>query len=244
MSASPDLKHNKVATRVVQVAIPEEACHSQPHWLVSRNPGPYGCDVVHDTPGPAPAIRAIFEFETPDGVEIGFVKPVIYRWVDPSLGERTRPLAVVPPVTLAFASENRILPDSTPVEIPVRLQSNRGEATATVHLSAPDTWTVTPASKQVRFKRRGQELTAVFLLEPPSEASGGELRASVDVDGKTVRSGMRTIEYGHILATPVFQPAAMRVERLDLELLSKRIGYVMGGQETKSQAPWSKWAPT
>ena len=97
-----------------------------------------------------------------------------------------------------------------------------------MHLSAPDGWTVTPASKQVRFERRGQERTAVFVLEPPSEASGGELRASVDVSGETVRSGMRTIEYGHIPATPVFQNAAMRVERLDLELLAKRIGYVMG----------------
>ena len=228
VTAPADLEHNQMASRVVQVDIPEEACYSQPHWLVSRNPGPDGCEVSHDMPGPAPALRAIFEFETPEGIEIAFVKPVIYRWVDPSLGERSRPLAVVPPVTVAFTSANRILPDSTPVEIPVRLQSNRGEASATVHLTAPDGWTVTPASKQVRFERRGQERTAVFLLEPPSEASGGELRASVDVDGKTVRSGMRTIEYGHIPATPVFENAAMRVERLDLELLAKRIGYVMG----------------
>lgn len=228
VAGSSNLEHNRLAEEIAKVTIPEDACFSQPHWLVSRNPGSSGCEFVDDTPGPAPSLRAIFEFETPDGNKIEFVKPVIYRWVDPSLGERTRPLAVVPPVTLAFASENRILPDSTPVEIPVRLVSNQGEAAATVQLAAPEGWTVTPASKEVRFKRRGQELTAVFELKPPTRASGGELTASLVVDGKTVRTGMQTIEYGHIPATPVLRPAAMRVERVDLKLLAQRIGYVMG----------------
>ena len=70
-----DLEHNQMAARVVQVDIPEEACCSQPHWLVILNSGPDGCEVVHDTPGPAPALRAMFEFETPEGIGITFVNP-------------------------------------------------------------------------------------------------------------------------------------------------------------------------
>ncbi len=223
-----DLERNKVAERVGRVIISEAACYSQPHWLIATDAARPGCEVVDATPGPAPVLRAVFEFETAVGIDVEFVKPVMYRWVDPSLGERSRPLSVVPAVTVAFANENRIFPGSSPAEIPVRLLSNTGEAVATVQLAAPDGWKVSPESQNVQFRRRGQELTAVFVLTPPPEASGGELTASVAVGGRTIRTGMRTIEYGHIPATPVFPRAAMRVERLDVELLSRQVGYVMG----------------
>ena len=219
------LEPNRVAEQAGNVEIPADACYSQPHWLSARDAK---CAVLGDTPGPAPVLRAVFHFETPTGIEIEVEKPVAYRWVDSSLGERTRPLAVVPPLTVAFARENRIFTDSEPTTVAVRLASNQGPANATVGLTAPEGWTVSPAQREVRFQRRGQELTAEFELTPPSGASGGELTAAVTVDGRTIRSGMRTIEYGHIPATPVFPRAAMRVERLDVELLAREIGYVMG----------------
>ena len=228
IGGSSALERNRVAERVMRVRVPDAACYSQPHWLVAKHADGRGCEVGDDTPGSAPVLRAVFEFETPEGIDIALVKPVVYRWVDPSLGERSRPLAVVPPVTVAFARDNRVFPESSPVEIPVRLSSNRGEAIASVQLTAPVGWKVTPASREARFHRRGQERTAVFLLTPPSRESGGELTASVVVDGMTIRSGMRTIEYGHIPATPVFPIAKMRVERVDLELFAREIGYVMG----------------
>ena len=79
-------------------------------------------------------------------------------------------------------------------------------------------------------------MTANFKLTPPSRASGGELTATVTVGGRQIRSGMRTIEYGHIPATPVFPRAAMRVERLDVELLAREIGYVMGAGDKIPEA--------
>ena len=97
-----------------------------------------------------------------------------------------------------------------------------------VSLTAPDGWAVSPPAQEVRFDRRGQERTAVFRLTPPAESSGGELAADVTVDGMASRAGMRVIEYSHIPATPIFPIATMRVERLDVKLLAREIGYVMG----------------
>ena len=228
LGESAALEPNRVAVQSGNIEIPADACYSQPHWLPMPTAGEARCADLGDTPGPAPVLRAVFHFETPTGVEVEFEKPVVYRWVDPSLGERTRPLAVVPPVTVAFTQENRIFTDSEPTEVAVRLASNQGPASATVALSAPDGWMVSPKHRDIRFARQGQELTATFELSPPSGASGGELTAAVTVDGREIRSGMRTIEYGHIPATPVFPRAAMRVERLDVELLAREIGYVMG----------------
>ena len=137
---------------------------------------------------------------------------------------------------MAFAHENRIFPDSSPSEVPIRLSSNIGKAAALVKLDAPEGWGVAPASREVQFDRRGQEQTAHFVLTPPDRASGGELTATVTVDGKTSDAGMRVIEYGHIPATPVFPRAAMRVERVDVILLSREIGYVMGAGDKIPEA--------
>ena len=229
------LERNRVAERVLQVPIPKEACYSQPHWLRSEDEDGR-CASAADTPGPAPVLRAVFHFETSRGIEIGFEKTVLYRWVDPSLGERWRPLAVVPPVTVAFASENRMFPNNNSADIPVRLSSNTGEAVATVKLAAPDGWSVSPQSLETRFDRAGQEQTVRFRLTPPGQRSGGTLAASATVNGKTIRSGMRLIEYGHIPATPVFPKAEMRVERVDVELLATEIGYVMGAGDKIPEA--------
>ena len=222
-----ELERNRMVEQVASVAVPDGTCYSEPHWL-RREGSAARCPADSTSPGPAPVLRAGFEFETPEGVRIALEKPVRYRWVDPSLGERSRPLAVVPPVTVAFAHENRIFTDSAPAEIPVRLLSNQGQALATVKLTAPGGWGVSPSVQEVQFDRRGQERTAVFRLTPPADSSGGELAAEVTVDGKTSRVGMRTIEYSHIPATPVFPIATMRIERLDVKLLAREIGYVMG----------------
>ena len=229
------LDRNRLAERLLQVHIPEDACYSQPHWLRPEDEDGR-CASAADTPGPAPVLRALFQFETPEGIEIGFEKSVVYRWVDPSLGERWRPLAVVPPVTIAFASENRMFPNNNPADIPVRLSSNTGEALATVKLAAPDSWRVSPQSLEIRFDRAGQEQTVNFLVTPPGRTSGGKLAASATLDGATVRSGMRVIDYGHIPATPVFPKAEMRVERVDVELLATEIGYVMGAGDKIPEA--------
>ena len=218
---------NRVVERTAPLSLPDDACYSQPVWLRTGE-ADERCDTASASAELGSALRAVFEFRTPEGVSLSFVKPVLYRWIDASLGERSRPVAVVPPVAVSFASENRILPDSTPVDVPVRLHSNKGQAVATVRLNAPDGWSVSPEEHEVSFERPGQERTATFRLTPPSHASGGKLKATVTVDGRTLGSGMRVIEYAHIPATPVFPQASMRVERIDVELAASEIGYVMG----------------
>lgn len=235
VSVEDDLEPNRVVRQEARIAVPEGACYSQPHWLRTEDANSR-CQEPALAPGPTTALQAVFELETPDGMVVEMARPVVYRWVDPSVGERSRPLAVVPPVTVGFASENRIFPDDSPAEIPLRLSSNKGQAVAKVRLEAPQGWSVAPGSVDVAFDRQGQEKTALFQVTPPSQASGGELRAEVLLDGATVRSGMRTIGYGHIPATPVFPEASMRVERLEVKSLAKEIGYVMGAGDKIPEA--------
>ena len=228
VSGGGALEADQVSTQSTTVTIPEDPCYSHPHWLQSETSGHDRCGEVPESPGPSPLLTAVFNFGTPEGVEVEIRKPVLYRWVDRSFGERSRPVAVVPAVTVAFARENRIFPRREPAEIRVRLASHAAAAVAAVRLDAPAGWQVEPASQEVAFERSGQERTATFQVTPPNLASSGELTATVTVDGTEIRHGLRTIEYDHMPATPVFPPATMRVERFEVELLASEIGYVMG----------------
>ena len=228
VAGSGALERNRVATKATTVTIPERPCYSHPHWLKDEASGHDPCGDIPETPGPMPLLSAVFKFATPEGVEVEIRKPVLYRWVDRSFGERSRPIAVVPAVTVAFARENRIFPNREPAEIRVRLASNVPHAVAELRLDAPDGWRIEPTSQSVVFERSGQERTAAFRVTPPDRPSGGELTATVTVDGMEVNHGMRTIEYDHLPVTPVFPPATMRVERFNVELLASEIGYVMG----------------
>lgn len=230
-----ELAPNRVVERQTRVVVPEGACYSQPHWLRTEEAN-VRCQEPAGTPGPSTTLHAVFELETPGGIVVESTRPVMYRWVDPSVGERSRPLVLVPAVAVGFTSENRIFPDTTPTEIPVRLSSNTSNAVATVRLEAPQGWSVSPAAIDITFSRQGQEETATFELTPPSRPSGGELKASVTVDDKTIRSGMQTIEYGHIPTTPVFPEATMRIERVEVKSLANEVGYVMGAGDKIPEA--------
>jgi hypothetical protein len=160
----------------------------------------------------------------------------VYRWVDRAYGERLRSLQVVPPVAVAFTRPNRIFADAAAQKVSVRLRGNTAAAEGTVALRAPTGWKVSPQSQPFKMARRGQDLTVTFELTPPQRDSGGVVSAQVQAGGKVTDRGMQAIEYEHIPIQMVYPEAKLRVERVNLKLLSKNIGYVMGAGDTIPEA--------
>ena len=208
-------------------------------WLM-KTPGvasyEYEDENLIGLPDAPPLIRATFSVWI-DGVPLRFTKPVKYRWVDPARGERERPVQIVPPVAVSFSRTNLVFPAPEPRTVAVRLANNLDEANGKLALAAPDGWTVVPASQDVSFERKGQETTVEFQVTPPSDASGGDLRATFTLaDGRTSSTGMQAIEYDHIPIQMVYPEAKLRVERIDLRLLSRKIGYIMGAGDLIPEA--------
>ncbi len=231
------LEQDRAYTHSTEVAIPADTCYSQPYWLEQSGPrGGEGCGDTGETPGPAPVLRAIFTFDTPQGVVVELEKPVVYRWVDRSFGERFRPLGILPAVSVSFANPNRVFLNGESASIRVLLRANTGSTEATLRLAAPTGWSVKPESHTLQFARRDHEQTADFEVAPPAGMSGGDLVATAEVGETAISTGVRTIEYDHIPMTPVFPRAAMRVENIDVTLLSKNVGYVMGAGDRIPEA--------
>jgi hypothetical protein len=233
------LIHDRPTSKKIALSIPSSTPYSQPAWLHRE----VGTDFysIHDPaligqPESPPPLQADFRLRGPRGAELTFTKPVLYRWVDRAFGERTRLVQVVPKVAVSFERANLIFPDADPRKAAVRLQSNAADIEGQASLEAPAGWTVEPRSAPFALAREGQELTLRFQLHPPATASGGTLVARVEVGGRVISSGVRTIEYPHIPIQVVYPKALMRVERTDVKLLSKNIGYVMGSGDKVPEA--------
>ncbi|MCB9384870.1 MAG: PIG-L family deacetylase [Bryobacterales bacterium] len=229
--------YNEPQRRKVDVQLP--AAISQPPWLI-KTPGTasynYADPSLIGLPE-APPLATVQFAVVLDGVALTFEKPVIYRWVDDARGERERPIQVVPPVAVSFNRTNLIFPSAQPRTVAVRVANNLAKADGKLALSAPAGWKVTPAEQAVALERKGQETTVEFQVTPPAGASGGDLEAIFTLaDGRKSSHGMHAIDYPHIPIQMIYPEAKMRVERVDLKLLSHKIGYIMGAGDLIPEA--------
>ncbi len=237
------LPDNEMSEKTATVAIPNDAAYSQPYWLRQPPDGSHyrvsEAELIGRPENP-PLLEATFYLETSDGVELAFPTPVVYRWVDRAYGERMRSLEIVPAVAVSFTRNSLIFADPDTKTVAVRLRGNAASQSevqkGTVTLEAPAGWRVSPASAPFEIARRGQDVTVNFEVTPPAQDAGGLLAAKVQTNGGAIDRGMQEIEYPHIPIQMVYPEASMRVERVNLKLLSKTIGYVMGAGDNIPEA--------
>lgn len=236
-AGSRELAANQPLTQALEVHAPGDLRPSQPPWLMHPATTAYQLDdpkLIGLPEGP-PLAEVAFQVRV-GGADLEFVKPVVYRWTDNARGERERDVLAVAEAAVGFTKSNMIFPDASPRRVRVRVQSNQEGKQGRLVLDLPDGWKASPASYEVGLERLGQESVFDFEVTPPQTESGGKLAARLELDGKSVSTGMRVIEYGHIPIQVVFPRAEMRVERTDVVLLSKNIGYVMGAGDEIPEA--------
>ncbi|MEZ5365675.1 MAG: hypothetical protein R2748_25935 [Bryobacterales bacterium] len=172
-----------------------------------------------------------------DGVLLTFEKPVIYRWVDDARGERERPIQVVPPVAVSFNRSNLIFPSAEARTVAVRVANNLDKTAASSHLRLRGLESLA-REQAVALERKGQETTVEFQVTPLANVLPAETSRAIFTlaDGRKSSHGMHAIEYPHIPIQMIYPDAKMRVERVDLKLLSHEIGYIMGAGDLIPEA--------
>ncbi len=163
-----------------------------------------------------------------EGAPVSFVRPVIHRYVDRVRGELTEPFITVPPVSVAIAENTIVFPSKAPKSVAVQVRSWSGAKSGTVRLSAPQGWTITPAEQPFTLTQTAEERTLQFEVKPPASASTVQLSAKAIVDGQEISTGVQQIRYAHIPPVTLYPQARATVVRTDVQILSRRIGYVMG----------------
>jgi LmbE family N-acetylglucosaminyl deacetylase len=217
---------NQPAQLSSEDAIPPKAGYSGPYWLQQPPKGDsyeVGDPNLIGTPENAPLISKRVEFDVA-GTRIELERPVVYRWVDRLLGERWRPLAVVPSVQVSIPESSVIFADNAAKRVSIELksvQTERGQA----RLDGP--WKTTPNSAPFVLPK-GVETSISFDVSPPSQQERTHALMEIHAGNSGIFVATELIDYPHIPPQYLFPPASVKLVRVDVRNLAKNIGYVMG----------------
>lgn len=229
------LAKNEVVTEPGDLIAPDAI--TPPFWLARPRSG----DTYEIPPGPsinaADNERRQMTFVLGiDGETIEIRREVSYRYVDPADGELERAVIVAPPVSVNLPDSVFVFPNGSPQKISVQVRANAPGAAGSVRLDAGQGWKVEPASRAFSIAAAGDQADLEFTVTPAERKSRAMLRAVASVAGTETSLGLREISYPHI-PPQVLQPRAeARLESFDVQLLSKKIGYITGAGDDVPRA--------
>ena len=232
------LVFNKPIEYPVNLKVPEAEPYSQPYWLaLPKDSAMYTVPDQLDVGNPenAPVLSAEFRLRV-GIIEITLKRPVERRYVDRVYGQRTRPLEIVPPLSLDLGEIALVFPNSQPRRIEIPVRSNAGKVAGEIRLEVPAGWTVDPAMQRFDLGGAEEQTIAEFRLVPPTSESQGSVRAVATVGERVIASNTRVIDYPHIRAQTLFPPSQARVVRSDITNLAHSIGYIAGAGDEVPEA--------
>jgi LmbE family N-acetylglucosaminyl deacetylase len=212
------------------ISIPKDAPLSQPYWL--SNEHGKGSFTVNDQEliGKAqndPSAAVNFKVEI-NGIEITFTTPLLYRWIDPTRGEKYRPLELLPAVSINFEDKVYLFPDDKSKKVTIHLINNSSSISGKIKLSHPDGWKVTPEEELFTFDKKDDEKLLEFNITPPSENSQERITAEGFIGNNVYDQGITRINYDHIPIQTYLPKSEIKVVRFFTQKTINNIGYIMG----------------
>lgn len=232
-----------------RVSVPADAKYTQPYWSRS-NPE---TETVYSLSDPAlltnpfpyyPLLAGVtFSVGTQLGPPLGtsaISATTKIKFVDPTLGQSERPLAVGPPVSVLLTSPVVVAPVGGAVKSQISV-SVRSNVQSTVHaklkLETPQGWKVEPAEITVDLDHDGDLNNYAFQITPQDLHEGSyKVTARAEYNGKQYAEGFKVITRPDLDSYYAYRPATENVQAVDVKLPPQlRVGYIMGtGDEIPS----------
>ncbi|HEY1937983.1 MAG TPA: PIG-L family deacetylase [Candidatus Angelobacter sp.] len=226
-----------------QVTVPENAPYTRPYWS-RTDPETETIYKVSDTklltnPLPPYPVHAYanFALESDEGQALAIAK---IKYIDPTLGQSERPLAVGPPISLLLTSPIAVAPVGGNAEpkIEVSVRSNvQSPVHAKLKLETPQGWKVEPAEIPVDLDHDGDVNNYSFQITPQNLHEGTyKVTARAEYNGKEYAEGFKVITRPDLDSYYAYRPATENVQAVDVKLPSQlKVGYIMGaGDEIPS----------
>ena len=213
------------------IRVPAGAPPTTPYWLdAPPEPGLYRVAdaALIGAPENAPALRVTFAL-TIAGRAFTVERTVLHKWTDPVMGERTRAVAVTPPVSVRPDASVLMFPDASARVIAVHLVAGAPGVAGVVRPAPPAGWVVEPATAPFSLALKGAEATLSFRVRPAGKsAPAGVLHVAAEVGGVSYARGVVTIDHPHIPIQTWLAVADVRLVPLALATGGTRIGYFPG----------------
>ncbi len=232
------LPYNQPVTVSLSWTIPTDCPYSQPYWLRRAHAGDtYEIDDqqwigLADTP---PLLTAEFMLNF-NGTNVTLKRPVQFRYVDPTEGELTRAIIVVPAVGINLPERIEFFPDEAPKKMEIQVKGNVAKAAGELRLELPEGWHAEPSSQPFQMPDADGEQALSFAITPPHAGAQAQLRAIAKLDGNEITTGMTVISYPHIPPQTLFPNADAKLVRTDVKLTAHKVGYVTGAGDQLPEA--------
>ena len=223
------LVYNQGYTKELTIQTPEQL--SIPYWLIKHpEEGMYKVDEQkkRGTPADPPSITAAVTIEI-NGTSITLQAPVIYKTVDPAKGEVTRPLSIIPPVTVESVDEVLMFNQGHERIIQLKLAAVEDSVKGELHLktSLPD-WKVSPAVIPWSFDKAGESITVQCTINPPTKSSRADLIPEISIGEDTYHHKITTVDYDHLPYLSVVSDATVHLQSMDIKTTPRTIAYITG----------------
>lgn len=210
--------------------LPIDTPLTQPYWL--RADGAAGISRVDDPsligrPESPPAIVVEYVF-TIGGQTLVIADEPIQIVAGASEAQLRKPVAVIPPVTLALNSEVYIVAPGATKQVTVDISAARGGVAGSLRLEAPTGWNIAPDAQPFRLTNVGDKASVTFTVSAPAAAGSGWLKASAHVGGQTYSNQRYEVRYSHLPVQLLQPPARARIASFELATKGLNIGYLPG----------------
>lgn len=238
-----ELVPGEVAATQFQVTVPDSAPYTRPYWSRS-DPETETIYKVSDPrlltdPWPPYPVHAHVGFKLDDiHGEAGAVAKI--KFIDPTLGQSERPLAVGPPISVLLTSPVAVAPvgGTGKTQIGVSVRSNvQTPVHAKLKLETPAGWKVEPAEIAVDLDHDGDLSNYAFQITPQNLHEGTyKVTARAEYNGKEYAEGFKVITRPDLDSYYAYRSATENVQAVDVKLPGQlRVGYIMGaGDEIPS----------
>ena len=214
---------------------------SQPYWLVyPLNGGAF--DVRDQTLiGKAwndPSFEAAFIINI-DGEDFTIKRPVQYRYIDPVKGDTYQPIPVLPKVELKYSKDNYISINNQPATSSLAIKSNSGEDLSKYKIeeNIPGNW-----KENEKFIQNdvlpvlNKNLVTTFTPSSKVGNEKDEVNAQAKNGSEVYDSYTKVIAYNHIPTITYFPKAQANLVSLDIKIIGKKIGYIIGAGDKVPEA--------
>lgn len=223
------------------LAVAQDKKISQPYWLEYPLKG--GTFEVRDQMmiGKAqndPSFEVSFLI-TIDGEDFTVKRPVQYRFTDPVKGDMYEPIPVLPKVELKFNKENYISINNQPVTTTLNVKSNIDDVSAnyTIEENVSKDWNKKEKSiQQDVLPVHEKNIVTTFTPQSKIENTKEEIDAIAKKGNEIFDGYTKTISYDHIPTITYFPKAQANLVKLDIKIIGKKIGYIVGAGDKVPQA--------
>lgn len=236
-----ELTTNRASSKELQLSFAADSAIDQPHWLAKAHGTLHRTEdqpLWMNAPVMPRQVRCTVQLELGGGRLLEVDAPVVFKWVDPVVGERTRPV-VLTPIASVVPKDVVLIAGDFPVTASFEIEALCDGEQSDLVLALeplPPGWSIAGKSKLPGTLRRGEKRSVSFTLTRDSDAVAGPLKVRFQSTRGAAGLDRHVIDHPHILPQTWYTPAEIQLVPTNARVTSYAVGYVRGAGDEVARA--------